>query len=435
MMEAFKNTTSKGLKDRVVIGMDLNDEFAQISYASIGMEPKTLLIDAEEDSMRIPTVLGRLYGENVWLSGAEAKERAEANEAFLIDHLVTKALSGKRVEVETSDYDPNDLLALFIKKCLGRLTPVAAVEKAALIVISGEDPDERMIEVLTQAIKTLRIRQEKVFFLSHAESAFHYILHQPKELWSHDVCIFDMKERGTDLWSFHQNIRTSPTVMMVEEKHYTDMKPVKFYGKPGESGKKNRLDTEFYNILYANMEDKMVSSVYLLGDGFAGDWTKDSLKYICRGRRAFSGNNLFSKGACYGGMEKLEESGLEKGIVFLGKDKIRANLGMKVMREGRESYMALLDAGRNWYDCVKECDLIMDYVNPINIIVTPIDGKGVREEQIYLPGAAVRPARATRIHFEIRMLSVGRVQVVVRDLGFGEFYASTGMVWESEFRI
>ena len=78
-------------------------------------------------------------------------------------------------------------------------------------------------------------------------------------------------------------------------------------------------------------------------------------------------------------------------------------------------------------DCRSTCGL--------SIIVTPIDGKGVREEPVYLPGAPVRPARATRIHFEIRMLSVGRVQVVVRDLGFGEFYASSGMVWESEFRI
>ena len=163
-MEAFRNTTSKAIKDRVVIGMDLNDEFAQISYASLGTEPKTLVIDAEEDSMRIPAVLARLYGENVWLSGAEARQRAEANEAFLIDHLLLKAIDGGRVEVETSDYDPCDLLALFIKKCLGRLTPVAAVEKAALIVISVEDPNERMIEVLSQAIRTLRIRQEKVFF-------------------------------------------------------------------------------------------------------------------------------------------------------------------------------------------------------------------------------------------------------------------------------
>ena len=49
----------------------------------------------------------------------------------------------------------------------------------------------------------------------------------------------------------------------------------------------------------------LIGSIFLIGDGFQGDWMKESLRFLCRGRRVFQGNNLFSKGACCGMQEKL----------------------------------------------------------------------------------------------------------------------------------
>ena len=57
------------------------------------------------------------------------------------------------IEVETRDYDPVDLLALFIKKCLSLLALVAPMEKVAAIVITVEEPDARMIQVLKALAK------------------------------------------------------------------------------------------------------------------------------------------------------------------------------------------------------------------------------------------------------------------------------------------
>ena len=39
-----------------------------------------------------------------------------------------------------------------------------------------------------------------------------------------------------------------------------------------------------------------------------------------------------------------------KNHVYLGQDKLKSNIGMKVRRQGEESYQALLDAGINWYE-------------------------------------------------------------------------------------
>ncbi|MBR1471700.1 MAG: hypothetical protein IJ600_08675 [Lachnospiraceae bacterium] len=435
MIEGLKNVVGKLGRDRIYLGIDLTDEFSQISYCVAGEEPKTLSLVAGVDRLCIPTLLAKRYGESVWTYGEDAITMSDANEGFLVDRLLERARSGRAVEVESSDYDPGDLLALFLRKCLSRMTAVAPLEKVAAIVISVEEPDEQMVRILNQVVKTLRLKPERVFFQSHAESAYHYMLHQPMELHAQDVCVCNLTSAGLSVMMYAQNIQTRPHVMIMEELKYLEFLPEDFSAVRNPEVRKQKKDEQFRSILYTSLEGRRVSVVYLLGDGFEGDWCQESLRYICTGRRAFRGNNLFSKGACYSARERLEPSEAEKGIVFLGKDKLKANIGMKVMRSGTEAYMALLDAGRNWYDSIKECDLLLEREERLELIVTPLNGKNTRVIPVYLSSCPRRNRRAVRVHLELKMLSEVKAVVTVTDMGFGEFFAPSGQQWETEFRI
>ena len=432
---SIKNMISNAGKDRYFIGIDLSDEFSQVSFACGNEEPVTPSLIAGTDRLCIPTMLAKKYGESTWTYGEEALELSAADEAFPVDRLVERARNGRAVEVETVDYNPVDLLALFIRKCLSRLYSKAPLEKVAAIVITVEEPDEQMIAILGQVVKTLRLKPERVFFQSHSESAYHFIMHQSLDVRSADVCICDLRSSGLKITLFSENIQTRPHVVIMQERVYEDFVPEDLEGVRNAEGRKNKKDTEFYQILYGNLDGRRVSAVYLLGDGFEGDWCSESLKYICKGRRAFKGNNLFSKGACYGAREKLEPSDAETMCVFLGEDKLKANIGMSVVRSGEEAYMALLDAGRNWYDSVKECELMMDPGDRLDFIVTPLNGKNPKVVPMYLTGLPRRQRRATRIHLKLSMLSETKVNVLVTDMGFGEFFPPSGLEWESSFVI
>jgi len=434
-IDSIKNVISGAGKDRFYIGIDLSDEFSQVSYASGSEEPITPSLIAGTDRLCIPTMLAKKYGESSWTYGEEALEMSTADEAFPVDRLIERAREGRAVEVEAVDYNPVDLLALFIRKCLSRLYAQAPLEKVAAIVITVEEPDEQMIAILGQVVKTLRLKPERVFFQSHAESAYHYIMHQPKDVRVADVCICDLRGNGLHAMLFTENRQTRPHVVIMQESIYEDFVPEQFDGVKNADVKKSKKDEKFNSILYGVIEDKRVSAVYLLGEGFEGDWLSESLKYICKGRRAFKGNNLFSKGACYGAREKLEPSEEEKLCVFLGQDKVKANIGMMVMREGVEAYMALLDGGRNWYDSYKECELMMEPGERLDFIVTPLNGKNPKTVPVYLQGLPRRQRRATRIHLKLTMLSETRVNVIITDMGFGEIFAPSGLEWESSFSI
>ena len=74
-------------------------------------------------------------------------------------------------------------------------------------------------------------------------------------------------------------------------------------------------------------DKKVVSSVFLTGDGFENNWYPNSLRVLCNGRRAFMGNNLYSKGACYTAMQRSMD--LIDGPVYLDETKMTEQICLK----------------------------------------------------------------------------------------------------------
>ena len=175
--------------------------------------------------------------------------------------------------------------------------------------------------------------------------------------------------------------------------------------------------------------------VYLIGDGYKDGWASESLRYLCRGRRVFQGNNLYSKGACYGIREKLGIEPIGEEYVFLGLDKLKANIGMRVLRRGEESYFALMDAGVNWFETKKEFHVILEDGDALSLLLTPLDGQEPKQVDMILEGIEKRPRWTTRLEIKTEMLSERELSVRVKDLGFGSFFPASGGEWNKVFEI
>ena len=75
-------------------------------------------------------------------------------------------------------------------------------------------------------------------------------------------------------------------------------------------------DIEFCKFVQQTLGRDLYSSIQITGRGFSQDWAGQSIKILCyQKRKVFYGNNLFAKGACAAGKEKLEDKAL-KGISF-----------------------------------------------------------------------------------------------------------------------
>ncbi|MBQ7614152.1 MAG: hypothetical protein IJU77_03845 [Butyrivibrio sp.] len=431
----FGNSDSK----RFVLGYDLGEKVSQISYlASDADMPETLSVLAGSELYNIPTVLCKRRSVNQWFYGKEAVKHIQEGDGIPVENLIGAAKDGKPVAVGDTEYDPIALLTLFVKRSLSLLSLEMSLDDVDSIMFTVRSLDHRMVQVLNAVTAALELKTSNVFYQSHEESFYNYMLYQPEDLTHHTVlaCDYDLEELL--VYEMTLNSNTKPVVATIDVKKFDDL-DLGEEGFPKDAAlfhkTCDRMDDEFLTIMQKVCGEKVISTIFLLGDGFHEKWTKRSLEFLCRTRRVFQGNNLFSKGASIAARERIKSSVNTGRFVFLGEDKLKSNLGMKLLKCGTEVYYALLDAGVNWYEAQESLDIIMDPSGILNIEVTPLTGKMPRMVQLYLDGLEKRPKGTTRLRLNLDMPSVNEVNVRVTDLGFGELFPATGKVWEQTIEV
>lgn len=406
--------------EKVIVGYDLGNKYAQISCYVMGSEEeiRTLSSVAGSSVYTIPLALSKRQGVNQWFYGSEAIRYAGEEEGILVENLLKLARDGEPVQIDGAPIDPVALLTLFLKRSLGLLSQVTNTERIGALMITCEELDHRMLEVLTTATEGLHLKTDQICFQSHVESFYYYNLYQPEELWRHKTILCEYGDASIRTYCMECNRHTTPVVAYMEEREFPFPVP--------------ESDEKMQEIAKKLCENQMISSVYLIGEAFSRDWMKESLRYLCKGRRVFQGNNLFSKGACYGMMERLTPGENGKNHVFLGKDKLKSNIGMKVLRQREESYQALLDAGINWYEAKNTMEFYLLEGRAVEILITSLTGKGNRIARI-VPEELQEGIIRLRISVEMR--DDTHLKVELEDLGFGTFRAATHHIWKEEIEL
>lgn len=435
MLQEAKDLIGKRNNAGIVIGYDLGSSFSQVSYYGVGEEqPTTVSPVAGTEQYNIPTVLCKRTGVGQWYYGKEALKH-EGEDGILVDGLLEKALQGEEVLVEDTTFDPVALLTLFVKRSLSMLGMQVSIQRAECFMFTVEELSPRMVEVLTKVVAGLQLKCQKIRFQSHIESFYYYVLNQQAELFKRDVMAFEYHDHLKTL-CLSCNRNTTPKVVLIRQRDYPEMKRMEW--SDGENGRilqEQELDKKFTLLCEESLNSADVSTVYLLGDGFKEGWTKESLRVLCHNRRVFQGNNLYSKGACYAAMEKVHPDGALSGYVYLGEDKLKANIGIKALRRGEDSYLAILDAGINWYEAKTDFDLILESGNTLYFTITPLTGGNVTEKAVVLDGLPERPRSTTRLRIHAEMTAIHVLSLEIADMGFGELFKSSGRAWSHILQV
>lgn len=425
-----------GSSVKYIIGYDISDDFSQISYCQVGSDHvETLSSVAGEENYRIPTVLCKKQGVNQWFYGNEAL-RIEPEEGILLRDLLKLAVDGEIVLVEGKEYDPVALLTLFVKRSMGLLAQLGDNAKIDSLIFTCKNMQPEVLEVLGKVVSGIKFGTDKVYFISHTESYYYYMLYQQEDLWKFKSLLIDYHAgcNGLTVYELEGNRRTTPVAVFVDRKEYglqysADAAAIQ---EQVNTQMRERLEEQFLTVVKEVCVNKMISSVYLIGDGFDGDWMQESLRYLCKGRRVFRGNNLFSKGACYYMLERTMPSKAGEENVLLGQDNLRANVGMTVYRQGQESYLALMDAGAKWFEAENTVEFYLQEGNSVELLITPLTE--YRGHQVKIPLTEL-PGDISRIRMHLFFREENVLVAEFEDLGFGELRPATGQVWQEEIKI
>lgn len=85
-------------------------------------------------------------------------------------------------------------------------------------------------------------------------------------------------------------------------------------------------------------------------------------------KKSFYGNNLFVRGACSAGAERVINHDL-KDYRYMSSSLVLSDVGMELRVMGAPAYYPLIESGRNWYESNAYVELILDGTKELVFIV------------------------------------------------------------------
>ena len=189
-------------------------------------------------------------------------------------------------------------------------------------------------------------------------------------------------------------------------------------------------DITFAHMVQNAMSGRIVSSVYLIGSGFEGNWMKESLQVICRGKRAFQGKNLYTKGACYAGMLEVHQE--EADTVYFCEYKIQEHIFLKVTRGDDTGFYPLLEAGCNRHQIEKKLRILLEGEGTLDLWMQKPGSREAKIESLELPELLSSDMERYRLSLSLYSGEEGKILLNIRDMGWGELLPGTGREWEYE---
>lgn len=409
----------------VIVGFDFGEKGSQVTYYDRRAgEPISLSVKVGSGEYIFPNCLSKKQGEDVWHFGPEVSYFAEHQEETPVYDLYQICKERQRVEIQGRKYTPGQLLGIFLQKSLGILGLPDPMKSISSMMITTPVLTRVMVENIREAMEQAGFPKDRCFLQDYEESFYCHTLYQRSELWSRSVALFTF-----------DHLQVSYSYLIVDKRENLSVVQIHQGKKVSLPKKLENRDVEFAKFVKNSMGSKVFSSIYIAGEGFDRSWAEEhSIPLLCRHQRhVFHGANLFSKGACFGAKEKVEEKRL-KGSLFVGSDMVKTNIGMEMTAAGVQVYYPIIRGGVNWYEALGECEIILDDVKELVFLLTDLEGTKKKKYIMPLKELPERPSKATRLQLHLEFVSRKECVVKVTDLGFGELYPSSGRVWQESIK-
>ncbi len=395
------------------IGIALNDELTDIAVNG----------DSQQDS--IPTAVCKEKGKDSWLVGEEAYQTALKGRGSLVDKLASLLRKDGTATIEGKCYSAEELLGYFFRELLTQQLAALGTDNTPafadidMLVLSVRKPEAKLMTCLKSVLEGLGI--PAVYVISHTESFLHFVLHQDRNLYNRTVGMFEL---GNQCLYYYELVvsRGSRRFVRAAAEAQEEAFNLDILNSPAGEKIADRILT---SLAERNLEGKSYSAVILSGRGFEStEFAPDFMHTICQRRRVCIEPRLIAIGAALRARGLAEKEAEEYTI--LCDTRSLCDISVEVKKNEHEERLLLAKAGEEWIGKQSAAELILDDQNYVDFQVTALAGqKKPLQFRMLLEGFPERENRTTRIRIETAFLTQEKLQVNVRDEGFGELFPKT----------
>lgn len=421
-------------KQKLIVGYDLCSDFSQISYYNMEkMEPDSVPFNGQ---MQIPTVLCRLFLGGQWIAGQEAMSAAGEGRGVLIRQFTENIADDPLMDVAGERMEKSELIYLYLAATLKALNQIEPDAEIGYLTLTTERIDLAMADALKQAGQRLGIAAGCLAIQSHRLSYEFYALSQKRELWTHDVGLFEYDRRGLRYHHLSISWKHHPASVTAET---TDLKDY-LNGSELENPVGPEMDRKFLTAIKEVSARRTISTYYLVGEGFedagAGNgWMNVSLQQLCAMKRhVFVGQNLYARGACYNSFYE-GTVGKKPGFLAVNAGLLMKDIYIRSVHRNTPRKVVLAAAGVPWYSAECEKNVILDSSRQLVFHFRDTLTNYEQTVVMTLNDLPERPDKTTKLHIQISFRTDTCCHIRVTDMGFGDIFAGTGRVWEKEYDV
>lgn len=403
----------------IIAGLEIGKEFSQICYYDRKeKEPVSISVKLGSNQYTFPTRLSKRPRAEVWHFGVEADYFAAHEGEIPVDNLLSVWTKGEPAEIDGGWYRPEELLEIYIKGCLSVLGVAEPARQIKALMITVPDLNRVLVRKLQKVCSRLKFAPGQVLLQDYDESFYYYVMSTKQDNWNRLMGRFSFDKEKVTFSRMVTDTKKKPALVTVETGKTITL--------PENEDQK---DVDFYQLIADSCGNEMYSGIYLVGEGFSKDWAVRSVPLLCKNQRhVYYGNNMYVKGACFAAREKCEET-LLSGYLYVGNALVQHHVSMEMAIQGAVKEYVVVEAGKNWYETEHEFELILDGRCELQFTVHPLEGGSNRYYSMKLPGLPKRPDRTTRLRVHVMYESADTCIILVQDLGFGELYPSSGLMW------
>ena len=365
-----------------------------------------------EEHYQIPTAIF-CTGQGNYFYGEEALRRQDRTDGSFFSDLYLDSQIPDNVICR-------NMLVQFLRRLIRFRERYDLEHLEPYLAITVPEITDGIVDLFGYVQKELGIEPGHFRLMDYGESFFAHTYHQDASVRMHDVALFDFQNDKIICMILHTDGVGTVKRVTSEKKEWT----VPGYLLDQPEGR----DEFFANVLREAFMKKIISGVYFIGDGFDGDWLRESLRVIGPNKRVFRGKNLYTRGACLAAYRNEVTEGWH--YYYDCFYKLHGEISLKLQKNGEPYFLRLTQLGENWFAPTETYYMMYDKDPVLEVCVRVRERLDARVENYTLDYLPERDAGSIRLSVKAVPVSGKKVILRVEDDGFGELFEPSGKVWE-----
>ncbi|MGN0292779.1 MAG: DUF5716 family protein [Lachnospiraceae bacterium] len=420
--------------ESLYLGIELDDTGCSMAW----FNPESRTVQKLEDQTgkcEIPAYLCLDKNKHCWYAGTEAEESCGKDGCIVLNRLVSLFESGQYLKIDGVCYTDEDMLQEFMNYVLSEAMKRSGRNRIGSLAICLERAGVREADKISRICSRLGVDPLNIHVLNRQEAFMYYLMSQKRETWSNVSLLFDYSREGLFCYEVSQVKGLRPVTAQAHMERIDGAPSMDAVGK--EESERSAADCWFAGLAEKKMSGKIVSSVMLSGEGFHDlSWARQFIRSISlqKNRKVYQVDALYGMGAAFAAYHIADE---HRNFPYccICDGRISVTVSIFVGDHGENEQLILARAGTSCHEARISTDLNLIGMNCLNLFVKNAGAQESYKLPLDLSAFMGDGRTRTKIRLSVAFSQVDTMIVRVEDLGFGEFYPSTGQVVEQCYSV